>query len=37
MSSAGLMRWIVASSLRFRWLVLFAAAALLVAGAASGG
>jgi CzcA family heavy metal efflux pump len=34
MSSSGLMRWIVASSLRFRWLVLFAAIALLVAGAA---
>jgi CzcA family heavy metal efflux pump len=34
MSSSGLMRWIVASSLRFRWLVLFGAIALLVAGAA---
>jgi CzcA family heavy metal efflux pump len=34
MTSSGLMRWIVASSLRFRWLVLFAAIALLVAGAA---
>jgi CzcA family heavy metal efflux pump len=34
MSSSRLMRWIVASSLRFRWLVLFAAVALLVAGAA---
>ncbi|HEY0345354.1 MAG TPA: efflux RND transporter permease subunit [Solirubrobacteraceae bacterium] len=34
MTSSGLMRWIVAISLRFRWLVLFAAIALLVAGAA---
>jgi CzcA family heavy metal efflux pump len=34
MTSSGLMRWIVATSLRFRWLVLFAAVALLVAGAA---
>ena len=34
MSSSGLMRWIVASSLRFRWLVLFGAVALLIAGAA---
>jgi CzcA family heavy metal efflux pump len=34
MSSTGLMRWVVASSLRFRWLVLFAAIALLGAGAA---
>ncbi|MDX6681848.1 MAG: hypothetical protein QOG94_1887, partial [Solirubrobacteraceae bacterium] len=34
MTSSRLMRWIVASSLRFRWLVLFAAVALLVAGAA---
>jgi CzcA family heavy metal efflux pump len=34
MSSRGLLRWIVASSLRFRWLVLFAAAALLCIGAA---
>ena len=34
MRSSGVMRWVVASSLRFRWLVLFAAIALLVAGAA---
>ena len=34
MTSSGVMRWIVASSLRFRWLVLFAAIALLIAGAA---
>jgi Cu/Ag efflux pump CusA len=27
-----LMRWIVASSLRFRWLVLFAGATLIVFG-----
>ncbi|WP_270039276.1 efflux RND transporter permease subunit [Solirubrobacter ginsenosidimutans] len=34
MTSSGVMRWIVAASLRFRWLVLFAAIALLIAGAA---
>ncbi|MEA2131370.1 MAG: hypothetical protein QOJ85_4261, partial [Solirubrobacteraceae bacterium] len=34
MSSSGLMRWIVATSLRYRWLVLFGAIVLLVAGAA---
>jgi CzcA family heavy metal efflux pump len=34
MRSVGLMRWIVASSLRFRWLVVFAAVTLLIAGAA---
>ncbi|MEY2443178.1 MAG: hypothetical protein QOJ46_2604 [bacterium] len=34
MSRGGLMRLIVASSLRYRWLVLFAAVVLLLAGAA---
>ena len=34
MTSSGLMRWIIASSLRFRWLVVFGAIALLIAGAA---
>ncbi|MEA2191394.1 MAG: hypothetical protein QOI73_1515 [Solirubrobacteraceae bacterium] len=34
MSSRGLLRWIVAASLRFRWLVVFAAATLLVVGGA---
>ena len=35
MSSRGLLRWLVASSLRFRVLVVFAAAALLVIGGAT--
>ena len=34
MSTRGLMRWIVASSLRFRWLVVFGAVALMCVGAA---
>jgi CzcA family heavy metal efflux pump len=34
MSTSGLMRWIVATSLRYRWLVLFGAVVLLVGGAA---
>jgi CzcA family heavy metal efflux pump len=35
MSSPGLLRWLVASSLRFRWLIVFAGAALLVVGGAT--